>query len=106
MAQIAERLPENIEGPFFVDRSCIDCDTCRQIAPDSFGETGDFSFVKCQPEGESQVRAALRALVACPTGSIGTSEKGGIADAIGDFPFRLAPGVSYCGFNSRKSFGG
>jgi glyoxylase-like metal-dependent hydrolase (beta-lactamase superfamily II)/ferredoxin len=106
MAQIAQRLPENVDGPFFVDATCIDCDTCRQLAPETFGETGEFSFVKLQPGTEEQARAALRALVACPTGSIGTVEKNGIAAAVRDFPMPLAPGVSYCGFNSRKSFGG
>ena len=59
-----------------------------------------------QPRDAAETRAALRALVACPTGSIGTADKRGIAEAVGDFPFPIAPGVSYCGFNSRKSFGG
>src|SRR5258708_37881214 len=36
MAQIAQRLPENVQGEFFVDSTCIDCDACRQIAPASF----------------------------------------------------------------------
>ena len=36
MAQIDERLPENIQGDFFVDATCIDCDACRQIAPAVF----------------------------------------------------------------------
>ena len=106
MAQVAQRLPENVDGPFFVDATCIDCDTCRQLAPDTFGETGEFSFVKLQPGTAEQNRAALRALVACPTGSIGTVAKNGIPDAVRDFPLPLAPGVFYCGFNSRKSFGG
>jgi hypothetical protein len=37
MADPAHRLPENVEGSFFVDSTCIDCDTCRQIAPATFG---------------------------------------------------------------------
>ena len=44
MADRAHSLPENAEGPFFVDSTCIDCDTCRQIAPATFGETGQFSY--------------------------------------------------------------
>jgi len=106
MADPRERLPENVPGRFFVDSTCIDCDTCRQIAPATFGETGDFSFVQLQPRDDVETRAALRALVACPTGSIGAAGKEGVAEAVGDFPWRLAAGVSYCGFNSRKSFGG
>jgi glyoxylase-like metal-dependent hydrolase (beta-lactamase superfamily II) len=45
-------------------------------------------------------------LIACPTASIGAPDKSAIADAVGDFPIQLAPGVYYCGFNSPKSFGG
>jgi glyoxylase-like metal-dependent hydrolase (beta-lactamase superfamily II)/ferredoxin len=106
MADRVRALPENVLGTFFVDATCIDCDTCRQLAPATFGETGEFSFVQLQPRDEAETRAALRALVACPTGSIGTADRGGVRDAVGDFPLALADGVSYCGFNSRKSFGG
>ncbi|HWD00622.1 MAG TPA: MBL fold metallo-hydrolase [Candidatus Sulfopaludibacter sp.] len=106
MAELANRLPENVEGPFFVDSTCIDCDTCRQIAPATFGETGDYSFVQLQPESTEQRQAAYRALVACPTGSIGAADKAGVAGAVRDFPLELEAGLYYCGFNSRKSFGG
>ena len=58
MADRAHLLPENVEGPFFVDSTCIDCDTCRQLAPATFGETGEFSFVQLQPRDDSEERAA------------------------------------------------
>jgi glyoxylase-like metal-dependent hydrolase (beta-lactamase superfamily II)/ferredoxin len=106
MADLSQRLPENVEGGFFVDSTCIDCDTCRQIAPATFGETGDSSFVKLQPGSPDELQAACRALVACPTGSIGAADKTGLSAAVRQFPFPLAPRLSYCGFNSRKSFGG
>jgi len=106
MANRARALPENVEGSIFVDATCIDCDTCRQIAPEIFGETGDFSFVKLQPRTPSEQLVALRALVACPTGSIGTADKQRVAEAVASFPSPLADGVFYCGFNSPKSFGG
>ena len=38
MANPKKRLPENVPGDFFVDSTCIDCDTCRQIAPQVFAE--------------------------------------------------------------------
>jgi glyoxylase-like metal-dependent hydrolase (beta-lactamase superfamily II)/ferredoxin len=106
MADRRNAVRENVEGSFFVDTTCIDCDTCRQLAPDTFGETGEFSFVKAQPVDPCRERAALHALVACPTGSIGTSGKSGVAAAVRDFPLPLGAAVSYCGFNSPKSFGG
>jgi len=106
MADPSERLPDNVPGPFFVDATCINCDTCRQLAPATFAETGESSFVQLQPRNSGEERAALRALVACPTGSIGAADKRGVAQAVRDFPLPLAPDVFYCGFNSRKSFGG
>jgi glyoxylase-like metal-dependent hydrolase (beta-lactamase superfamily II)/ferredoxin len=106
MADPSKRLPENAEGPFFVDSTCIDCDTCRQLAPATFGESGDYSFVELQPRSEQERRAAYRALAACPTASIGTADKSGVTPAIQDFPLPIAPSLFYCGFASRKSFGG
>src|SRR5205085_8885520 len=32
-------LKENAPGPLYVDETCIDCDTCRQMAPEIYGET-------------------------------------------------------------------
>jgi glyoxylase-like metal-dependent hydrolase (beta-lactamase superfamily II)/ferredoxin len=106
MADRAQRVPENVDGAFFVDTTCIDCDTCRQLAPATFGETGEFSLVRMQPRDEGEERAAYRALVACPTGSIGAPDKTAARAAVDEFPMRLAGGVFYCGFNSPKSFGG
>src|SRR5262245_28951437 len=102
MAERARAVPQNLPGSFFVDTTCIDCDTCRQLAPATFGETGDFSFVREQPHTPDETRAALRALIACPTGSIGAADRSAIQDALGDFPMELSGGVSFCGFNSRK----
>ncbi len=106
MADRALRVLENVDGPFFVDSTCIDCDTCRQLAPATFADQGGHSFVRSQPRNAAEEQAAFRALVACPTGSIGTSGKQGAARAVADFPLELAPGISYCGFNSPKSYGG
>jgi glyoxylase-like metal-dependent hydrolase (beta-lactamase superfamily II)/ferredoxin len=106
MADRTHAVPQNVEGSFFVDTTCIDCDTCRQLAPRTFADTGEVSFVQAQPRDEDETRAALHALIACPTGSIGTADKGEMAQAVADFPLRVDDGVWYCGFNSRKSFGG
>jgi glyoxylase-like metal-dependent hydrolase (beta-lactamase superfamily II)/ferredoxin len=106
MAQPSLRLPENVPGSFFVDSTCIDCDTCRQLAPATFGETGDYSFVQLQPRNAEEQRAAYRALAACPTASIGADDKRAAADAVREFPVPVVGGVFYCGFASSKSFGG
>jgi len=107
MADQKKRLDSNVAGNFFVDATCINCDTCRQLAPDSFEEVGDFSAVVQQPEGEERSRQAYQALLACPVGSIGTehSDRLRMKDAMASFPLHLEDGVYYCGFNSEKSFG-
>ena len=71
MANPKKRVAQSVPGDFFVDTTCIDCDTCRQIAPRVFGEGADYAFVRQQPESPADRRGALQALVSCPTGSIG-----------------------------------
>jgi glyoxylase-like metal-dependent hydrolase (beta-lactamase superfamily II)/ferredoxin len=106
MANINKAVLENIPGEFYVDSSCIDCDTCRQLAPETFEDAGEYSFVYAQPQTAEQRRKALRALLACPTGSIGTLHKNNASEVMQDFPLHLEDGVYYAGFNSPKSYGG
>src|SRR5205814_1795009 len=75
VARTSQSLPQNVPGEFFVDDSCIDCDACRQIAPETFVERGAHSIVQRQPATDDEVRRALMALVACPTASIGTRSR-------------------------------
>lgn len=105
MANVALRLSENVPGDFFVDSTCIDCDACRQIAPNIFAENGDTSIVFHQPETSEETKRALMALVACPTGSIGTIEHHDAHIGIDAFPELITDNVYYCGFNAESSFG-
>jgi glyoxylase-like metal-dependent hydrolase (beta-lactamase superfamily II)/ferredoxin len=106
MADFKKQMTENVTGEFFVDSTCIDCDTCRQLAPHTFEDSGRTSFVKTQPQTAEEIRKATQALLACPTGSIGTLHPNTASDVIQDFPMEIEPGIYYCGFNSPKSFGG
>jgi glyoxylase-like metal-dependent hydrolase (beta-lactamase superfamily II)/ferredoxin len=106
MANFAKALPANVPGEFFVDSTCIDCDTCRQLAPQVFGEADGYAYVLAQPAADVDERQALQALVSCPTGSIGTRGPSRAKEVFGDFPLPVDGGVHYCGFTSPKSFGG
>ena len=106
MANLQQRLPENVGGDFFVDATCIDCDTCSQLAPSVFRDHGEQCSVYHQPENDQEIRLALMALVACPTGSIGTTEKHDAHIGIDAFPSRVSENVYFCGFTSEASFGG
>ena len=107
MADPKKRLDSNIAGNFYVDATCINCDTCRQLAPGSFEEVGEYSAVRIQPDNDALLHQAYQALLACPVGSIGTehSERQRLHAAMSSFPLEIEGGVFYCGFNSEKSFG-
>ena len=105
MARIDLRLSENVDGEFYVDSSCIDCDACRQIAPRTFRDHGGQSSVFQQPPGAQERRRALMALVACPTASIGTTSRRSALEGVRAFPEKIAGNVYFCGFTSETSFG-
>ncbi|KST62778.1 MBL fold metallo-hydrolase [Mastigocoleus testarum] len=106
MANLNLRHPQNTKGDFYVDTTCIDCDTCRWMAPDIFNRTDEQSTVYNQPNSEPKRLGALQALLACPTSSIGTVEKPlDIKDAQLTFPILVAENIYHCGYHSEKSFG-
>jgi ferredoxin len=73
MALLADRLPYNVAGRFYVDSSCIDCDQCRVIAPENFSrneETGT-SYVAKQPVNDEEIAKCKEAADSCATASIG-----------------------------------
>jgi len=105
MSSPSLRLPENVPGQFYVDRSCIDCDTCRRISPETFTQGDGHSFVAAQPETVEARRRALMALVACPTSSIGTDPVADARPGASAFPEPVDGNVSFCGYTSERSFG-
>src|SRR5437867_2393455 len=109
MARLAERLPQNVPGEFFVDSTCIDCGICRWVAPASFGRSDSaLSFVRRQPSSDAERERAFMALVACPTASIGTVSRldaGTPHPGVRALPDPVAEDVYFCGYASRASYG-
>jgi glyoxylase-like metal-dependent hydrolase (beta-lactamase superfamily II)/ferredoxin len=105
MANAALRLSANVPGDFYVDSTCIDCDACRQIAPAVFRDIGDQSAVFHQPESDEELLAAQKALLACPTSSIGSVTKHDMRAALDAYPELIEDDVHRCGFTSESSFG-
>jgi glyoxylase-like metal-dependent hydrolase (beta-lactamase superfamily II)/ferredoxin len=102
----ARALPDNAPGDLFVDDRCIACDTCRQLAPATFGGGEDATaFVARQPADAAARRRALLALVSCPVAAIGSRSKAGVAEAAAALPEEVAPGVHRCGWAAESSFG-
>lgn len=104
MARLNLRLPENAPGELFVDQTCIDCDTCRELAPETFGSTGSGqSYVVRQPQEGASWHRALLALVSCPTASIGAERSA--AEAARALPVQLDGSVYRCGYSAESSYG-
>ncbi len=75
MPNLLERLKLNAPGRFYVDESCIDCESCRFTAPEFFTRDDDLgmSIVHRQPVTPQEIELAEEALDACPTNSIGNN---------------------------------
>lgn len=73
MANKEERQPQNVPGKFYVDTQCIDCDVCRDTAPENFTrhDEGGYSYVFKQPETEQEEEQCKEAMESCPVEAIG-----------------------------------
>lgn len=73
MADPTEKQPENIPGKWYVDVNCIDCDVCRETAPNNFKQEEDngYSYVYKQPENDDELEQCKEALESCPVEAIG-----------------------------------
>ena len=105
MADAALSIPDNVPGDYFVDSTCIDCDACRQIAPAVFRDAGNQSAVFHQPANDDELLASQKALIACPTSSIGSLTKHDMKRALAAYPEWIDDNVYRCGFTAESSFG-
>lgn len=106
MANLKQKRSQNIEGDFYVDATCIDCDTCRWMTPSVFYRVDEQSAVYHQPDNEVERQKALQALLSCPTASIGTVERPkDIQQIHHTFPIPVEENVYHCGYHSEASFG-
>ncbi len=73
MADKDAKWSENVSGKFYVDDQCIDCDLCRETAPDFFArdDDGGYSYVNAQPSDEEGAELCMEALEGCPVEAIG-----------------------------------
>jgi ferredoxin len=73
MADVANKYSDNVEGKFFVDDQCIDCDLCRETAPANFkrNDDGGHSYVYKQPETPEEEALCQEAMDGCPVEAIG-----------------------------------
>jgi ferredoxin len=74
MADKLQRWEDNVAGRWYVDKSCILCSLCSDLAPKSFRESGDgdHDVVFKQPETPEETAQAEQAKAQCPVESIGS----------------------------------
>lgn len=74
MADSTDKVEDNVDGKWYVDTQCIDCDLCRTTAPDNFKQNPDegYSFVYKQPANEEEEKLCQEALEECPVEAIGS----------------------------------
>ena len=74
MSNKEDRLPNQPDGKFYVDSQCIDCNLCRETAPDNFKRDDDkgYSFVYKQPGSTDEEKLCQEAMEACPVEAIGS----------------------------------
>lgn len=73
MAELENKYPENADGKYYVDDTCIDCDNCWTVAPTNFARAEDsgYSYVRSQPINEEEEELCQEALEGCPVNAIG-----------------------------------
>ncbi len=77
MADPTDKVSGQPPGRYYVDTQCIDCDLCRETAPDNFvrNEEEGFSFVFKQPENADEETLCKDAMDNCPVEAIGSDGK-------------------------------
>lgn len=73
MADLLVRVKDNLPGKYYVDESCTNCASCRQIAPDhfSFNEDTKQAFVAVQPRTPGEDELCEEAMDNCPIEAVG-----------------------------------
>ena len=74
MADNTQKWQDNVSGAYYVDKECILCSLCTDIAPDNFKESDeeDHDFVYKQPTSDQEEQQCRDALEQCPVDAIGS----------------------------------
>lgn len=73
MSNRSAKWEDNVPGAFYVDKECILCSLCSDLAPANFKESpdGDHDFVYKQPANDDELKACREAMEQCPVEAIG-----------------------------------
>jgi len=78
MAIVTAKYPDNVQGKYYVDEECIDCNLCEEISPEHFigNPEGGYHYVKKQPQTDAEIEQVQEALDSCPVEAIGHDGEG------------------------------
>ncbi|MEW6747038.1 MAG: ferredoxin [Planctomycetota bacterium] len=73
MADRNQKYDDNAPGAWYVDKNCILCSLCVDLAPNNFKESadGDHDHVFKQPDNDEEAAQCKDAMEQCPVESIG-----------------------------------
>ena len=73
MADPQDKVAGQVDGRYYVDSQCIDCDLCRETAPDNYMRNDEegYSYVFKQPETPDEEELCRDAMDNCPVEAIG-----------------------------------
>jgi len=73
MADKNKRWEDNVAGAYYVDKECILCSLCHELAPHNFKESssGDHDTVYKQPTSPEEEQQCDEAKNSCPVEAIG-----------------------------------
>ena len=73
MSFFTQRYPLNVPGKYYINDQCLDCDPCRETAPNNIrrdDRTG-ISYVFKQPTTPEEVAKVEEGVRCCPTEGVG-----------------------------------
>jgi len=73
MADRKHKQPENAQGKWYVDTTCVPCHVCLEEAPGllRYADDESHTFFLKQPSNPDEERIARNAMQSCPTEAIG-----------------------------------
>ncbi len=75
MADKSDKVPENVPGKYYVDKTCVPCKTCMDVdgvgSLLKYNDDESYVFFFKQPESKAEETAAEDALAVCPVAAIG-----------------------------------
>ncbi|MBN2689418.1 MAG: ferredoxin [Gammaproteobacteria bacterium] len=73
MADKANKVENNVDGAYYVDKECIGCGMCHEVAGKYFvmDDTAGVAYVAEQPKDEEGTVLCVEAMNSCPVEAIG-----------------------------------